>query len=140
MKTWKPDTCECHIEEVYNGTEVVGGGQVLNKCQAHTDVPDDELYDVLLNKENRVKNGLHRVLLGHDEIKTLGLHKMTRQKDGTDVAELKDGVEYKWQFEGTGKNRVLKAEIVGATLTKNQKDAIKSLCDEKHGVGRVDIL
>jgi len=140
MKTWKPDTCECHIEEVYNGTEIVGGGQVLNKCQAHADVPDNELYDVLLNKENRVKNGFHRILLGHDNLKTLGLHKMTKQKDGTDVAELKDGVEYKWQFEGTGKNRVLKAEIVGATLTKNQKDAIKALCDTNHGQGKVDIL
>lgn len=140
MKTWKPDTCECCIEEVYNGTDIVGGGEVVKKCAVHTDVPDEELYDVLLNKENRVKNGLHRVLLGHDEIKTLGLHKMTRQKDGTDVAELKDGVEYKWQFEGTGKNRVLKAEIVGATLTKNQKDAIKALVEEKHGQGRVTIL
>lgn len=140
MKIWKPDTCECVIEEIYNGVEIVGGGEVVKKCAVHTDVPDEELYDVLLNKENRVKNAVERVLLGHDNLKTLGLHKMTRQKDGTDVVELKDGVEYKWQFEGTGKNRVLKAEIVGAMLTKGQKDAIKTLVDERCGEGRVNVL
>ena len=143
MKTWKPDTCECEVEEIYNGTEIVNGGQVLSKCIAHQSVSDTELYGVLYanpDGENKRKNQMLRVLLGYESVKGLGLEETKKNQDGSDAGlGLKEGIEYKWNFEGSGKDRVLQVEIKGANLTKAQKDAIKDLSDTRFGVGKVGI-
>lgn len=108
-------------------------------CAAHSVIPDHgELYDTMMD-EGRRMCGVHRILLGLEDQKDLGLHQTKRVKN-EDVVDFKDGVEYKWEFEGTGKNRTLKVRVVGASLTKNQKDSIKASCDQKHGAGRVEIL
>ena len=149
MKTWKPDTCECMVEEIYDGSNIVGGGQVLHKCEAHRDVPDDELYGVLYSTdltqpptgENARKNMVLRILLGHEEIKGLGLEETKTNPDGSEAGlGLKAGVEYGWSFSGTGKDRVLRVEVKGATLTKAKKDSIRALCGRKFGVGKVEIV
>lgn len=143
MRTWKPDTCECVIEELYNGTEIIGGGQVVKKCAAHSTVLDSELYGVLFanpDGENKMKNQIYRTLLGYDEIKNLGLEKITKDKEGRDVIGLADGVEYNWSFEGTGKNRILNVEVKGKALTKGQKDSIKALGDQKFGAGKIKVI
>jgi hypothetical protein len=142
MKTWRPDTCECWVEEIYNGAEIIGMGQILKKCTVHQDVLDEELYGVLYtnpDSENKMKNKIHSILLGQDSIKDLGLHKKII-KDGQETSELNDGVEYAWSFSGVGKDRKLEVEIKGATLTKAQKKSIKDLGDEKFGVGKVKVL
>lgn len=140
MKTWQPDTCDCKVEELYNGTEIVGMGEVINKCAVHASVPDNQLYDVILNKENRVKNQMLRVLLGYEEIKDLGLEEAKTNDDGSSAGlGLKDGIKYDWSFTGEGANRILNVEITGTNLTKNQKDAIKALCDTKFGEGKVSL-
>ena len=144
MKTWKPDTCGCEIEEIYNGTEIVGGGEVLKKCVAHTSVPDDQLYGVLYSNpdgENKRKNQMLRILLGHEDIKDLGLEEEKTNPDGSSGGlGLKSGIDYSWSFEGTGKNRVLKVEVKGANLLKSQKDSIVALCDTKFGTGKVEVV
>lgn len=144
MKTWKPDTCECLIEEIYNGKDIVGGGQVLEKCLAHQNVPDNELYGVLYSNpdgENKRKNQVFRILLGYESVKGLGLEEAKTDPEGNDVGlGLKKGIEYNWSFEGTGKNRVLKVDVKGASLSILQKAAIKTLCDTKFGVGKVEVL
>lgn len=144
MKTWKPDTCNCLVEEIYNGTNIVGGGAVLKKCEDHAGVPDNELYGVLyLNPdgENKRKNQMFRILLGYEEIKDLGLEEMKKNEKGEDAGlGLKVGIDYIWSFEGTGANRVLKVEIKGANLSKIQKDAIKALSDTKFGEGKIEII
>jgi hypothetical protein len=144
MKTWKPDTCDCIVEEIYQGTEIIGGGQVLRKCEDHSTISDAELYGVLYanpDGENKRKNQMLRILLGLEDVKGLGLEDVRKNADGSDAGlGLKQGVEYRWSFEGTGKNRVLKVEVKGANLLKLQKDAIKDLCDKKFGVGKVEIL
>lgn len=134
MKTWKPDTCECVIEELYSGKEIIGGGKVISKCLAHLNVDDLELYDVLLNKENRPKNIVYRILLGYEDIKDLGLNEI---KDGVKV--LKHGIEYKWNFQGVGSDRKLIVEVKGANLSKSNKDSIIALCDTKFRKGKVEI-
>jgi hypothetical protein len=143
MKTWKPDTCDCVIEEIYQGTEIVGGGQVVKKCAAHSTVEDKDLYGVLYanpDGENKVKNQMYRVLLGMEDVKGLGLEKVTKNKEGNDVIELADGVDYKWTFDGLGYNRKLKVEVKGAALTKAKKDNIKAHADAKFGNGKVEII
>ena len=143
MKTWKPDTCNCVIEEIYQGTEIVGGGQVVKKCDHHSAVADEDLYGVLYanpDGENKVKNQMYRVLLGMEDVKGLGLEKITKNKEGNDITELADGVEYKWSFDGVGYDRKLKVEVKGATLTKGKKDSIKAHADTKFGAGKVNII
>jgi|CXWL01.1.fsa_nt_gi hypothetical protein len=141
MKTWKPDTCDCHVEEIYDLTGIKSMGQVLTKCIVHQTVADADLYDVLLNKENRVKNRVYRILLGYEEIKDLGLEEPKKNQDGTDAGPgLKVGIEYAWNFVGTGANRVLQAEIKGSALTKAKKDELKALCDTKFGLGKVEVI
>lgn len=144
MKTWKPDTCECLIEEIYNGTEIIGGGQVLKKCQAHESVADNDLYGVLYSNpdgENKRKNQMLRILLGHEDIKDLGLEEAKTNPDGSSAGlGLKQGIEYTWSFEGTGANRKLKVELKGAILSKQQKDAISALSETKFGSNKVEII
>ena len=81
MKTWKPDTCECLVEEIYNGTQIVGGGQVLKKCPAHAALADNEIYGVLYSNpdgENKRKNQMLRILLGYEDVKDLGLEELKK--------------------------------------------------------------
>lgn len=143
MRTWTPDTCPapgCIIEEIYDGPTITGGGVVVRKCSAHKGVPDEELYDVLLNKENRPKNIVFRILLGHEDIKGLGLEELKTNQDGSSAGlGLKVGIEYVWEFIGDGKDRILNFEVKGAALTEQQKLDIITLCDTKFGVGKVEI-
>ena len=108
MKTWKPDTCECLVEEIYNCAEIVGGGQVLKKCIVHQGVADDELYGILYSNpdgENKRKNQVLNILLGYEAIKDLGLEEAKTNDDGSDGGlGLKNGLEYDWSFTGTGKD------------------------------------
>lgn len=140
MKTWRPDTCECVIEELYSGTDIIGGGQVLKKCVAHNGVADSELYDVILNQENRPKNRMLRALLGYESVKGLGLEESKKNADGSDAGlGLKQGVSYSWSFSGSGKNRILHIGVTGATLTDQQKNALKSFADAAFGENKVAI-
>lgn len=143
MKTWKPDTCKCEIEEIYSGTEITGGGQVITKCLAHKDVADEDLYGVLYanpDGENKMKNQVFRILLGYEEIKDLDIAEEKFEKGKSQGLELKDGIEYDWHFEGEGASRVLKVEVKGTDLTQEKKDQISDLCIEKFGEGKVEII
>lgn len=132
MKTWKPDTCGCHIEEIYVGTEITGAGAILDKCTVHQSVLDEELYDTI-RSENTRKNQTFRVLLGLEGV-DLGISET--KKEGL---ALKEGIEYKWGFTGEGKDRVLTVEVPGANLVKEGKDSIKAVADTKFGEGKVEI-
>lgn len=144
MKTWKPDTCDCLVEEIYEGTTIIGGGQVLRKCPAHQDVSNSELYGILYSNpdsENKRKNIAHRILLGQESIKDLGLEEMKKNQDGSNAGlGLKPGIEYSWSFTGTGKNRVLRMEVKGANLPQNKKDEITFLCVSKFGNGKIELI
>lgn len=144
MKTWKPDTCECLVEEIYSGTTITGGGQVLNKCTAHTSVEDEDLYGVLqanFDSEGKRKNGVERILLSYDVIKDLGLEEMKKDDQGLDAGlGFKPGVKYIWSFQGTGANRTLQVEVVGGNLTLLQKTEIETLCNTKFGINKVEVI
>lgn len=146
-QNWTPDTCECTLEEEYdkdNINAVMTCSRVIKKCVAHQDILDSELYGVLYanpDGENKRKNQLHRILLGYESVKGLGLEETKINPDGSNAGlGFKNGIEYSWSFEGTGKDRVLKAEIKGASLNAAQKNAIKALANTKFGIGKVEIL
>lgn len=135
MKTWSPDTCRCKIEEIYDGSTIVGGGEVLKKCADHADLSDGELYDTI-NSENTRKNLFRRLLLGIDAPELqLGLEET--KADGS--KELIAGCEYVWSFEGTGKDRVLRAAIKGANLELSDKAALTVECEARFGKGKIEV-
>lgn len=146
MRLWSPDTCvktgtACIIEEIYDGNEIIGGGQVLFKCEIHKDIPDDELYEILLNGENRVKNHVHRLLCGHEEIKDLGLHENKYNQDSSYAGVgLKKAIEYDWEFEGDPKDRKFKFRVKGADIKRHHKDLIHAHLETRFGKHKVEFI
>jgi len=123
-QTWRPDTCECVIEE-----EVVDGeitpGDIISKCSAHSGVADGDLYGVLIGNtdgENKRKNLIHAYLVNE-----LGI-------------EFGETIEYVWSFSGTGADRVLSVEVVGGNLTQDQKDQVQDYADTTFGAGKVEVI
>lgn len=141
MRTWKPDTCECHIEEIYEGSNIVGGGQVLNKCAAHASIPDDQLYGVLYanaDGENKRKNRIERFLLGLDGT-NFNLSESVTNPDGSVSVKWKGGVTFSWSWTGTGADRTLNITVTGVSLTTNQRNAINTWCATNFGANKVVI-
>lgn len=134
MKLWRPDTCGCCVEEIYNGTEIVGMGAVITKCEKHASVPDHALYNVILNKENRPKNQVERFLVGM-EGEDLGLGEL----DASGSYVFRNGMGFNWQFLGEGENRTLQISVFGKTLTQQQKTRAQTWLDNKFGAGKVTL-
>lgn len=142
MKIWRPDTCGCAIEELYENETIIGGGQVITKCAAHDVVPDEELYGVLYanpDGENKMKNLMHRALLGYDGL-DLGVSEQKMSRHGDVVRELKEGIEFDWSFEGKGKNRKLKVGIKGKNLSVVEKAALRAEGERLFGSKRIDVV
>jgi hypothetical protein len=147
MKTWTPDTCPspgCIIEEIYNGTDIVGAGAIVRKCAAHANVPDADLYGVLYsnpNGENKMKNAIYSILLGIDEPQLdlkLSQSKPNVFSGGNDLV-LKDGVTFDWNFKGSDDSRVIECTINGSAVTPTQKLALQDVLDTKFEVGKAVI-
>lgn len=137
MRTWKPDTCDCKVEELYNGTQIIGMGQVLNKCPAHQSIPDNELYAVIYtnpDSEQKRKNLFHGHLLDNPK-----LAKLVTKPDGQEVREFNSGISYEWSFSGTGKDRILNVNIKNNNLSANEKKALKDFADANFGNGKIEI-
>jgi hypothetical protein len=109
MKLWRPSYCACIVEEIYAGTEIVGGGQVIRKCVPHQAVPDAALWDMLLNKESRPAMTAYRALLADDAIAESTLDQ------GQVVRKPKAGTDIRFSYEGTGENRDLVVTLEGGT-------------------------
>lgn len=88
-------------------------------CPAHASVGESsDLYDVVLS-EGKTMCGVERSLLGYDDDSV----KLADVKENGERT-LKEGIEYKWSFEGEGRKRTLKVEVVGGDLTVAQKEKI----------------
>ena len=61
-QNWRPDTCECSIEEEYDRdipNSEITCSKVIKKCTAHQDIADTDLYGVIYanpDGENKRKN------------------------------------------------------------------------------------
>lgn len=112
-------------------------------CPFHSSIGEKkELYDVMLDEGKRCM-GVKRILLGDENFPAVRAitEKVSevKRENGSDFKDFREGVEYKWEFEGTGKDRVLKVRVDGANLSQAEKKQIKDLTDEKFGVGRVEV-
>lgn len=139
MKIWKPDTCNCIIEEIYNGNEILGGGAIVKKCESHKNVPDNELYGVLYSNpdgENKRKNTLYKHFLENNKGV---ISEDIEQDDGSVITKFKKGINFNWSFSGLDKDRVLEVEITGAEIQKSVKDSARSVSEGVFGVGKVII-
>ena len=99
-------------------------GDVISKCSAHSGVADGDLYGVLIGNtdgENKRKNLIYAYLVNE-----MGI-------------EFGETVEYIWSFSGSGADRVLSAEAVGANLTQDQKDQVQDYADTTFGSGKVEV-
>jgi len=134
LTTWHSDTCGCIIEFDDNIIESNGRNKV-NKihywCALHNtpDIVDDkDLYDTAL-ADNQRKNILHGKIM--EQFPSLVDDQGPRGK------KLKDGINYKFVFNGLGKNRTLEVELEGANLNTADKKKIKDIADTSFGNGKV---
>lgn len=151
---WKPDTCECVINQVHDDvlnlwsaeeTFTNKQGKVFEtvRCSAHASINDvEELYGVLYKNpdgENKVKNLMEKHFL---EDSNAGVSEEVDDPSDSSkkIRRFKQGIKYTWRFEGTGKNRKLRCGIEGATMLKAKKDAIQNHADQAFGAGRVEML
>lgn len=120
MRTWEPDTCGCCVEELYTDGVPVGIGQIIRRCDAHAGVADGDLYEVLLNGENRRKNAIQfHVVSG-----ALGV----------------EGASIGWSFAGVDAERQLSVWITGVASTPELRAALQSFCDGEFGPGKVTVV
>lgn len=142
-QVWHPDTCGCVIDELCEGSTIVGPGRVLKKCPPHAAIADEDLYGVLYanpDGENRRKNRLLRMLLGHDNPElNLGLSELRPAAGGRQALALREGVEFSWSFSGEGRDRVLHVSVPGAGLSAAKKSALQGACDIRFGAGKVQV-
>ena len=146
LQTWKPDTCNCKFEEEYDNedsTVPMTCTKVIEKCQIHLSIADEDLYGVIYanaDGENKRKNQMHRILLGYDEIKDLGLEEVKVDENDRESVNFKKGIKYIWSFEGDGKDRVLVVDVKGAVIDAPQKKLIQSLCNKRFGKNKVKVI
>lgn len=78
---WNPDTCNCSFQVNHDWTE----HEVLKKCTAHAAFSTEEVFEQVLEKENKVKNRLCSYLE-----KKHGSQRIKAMKDAN-LAEGQDG-------------------------------------------------
>ena len=140
FQKWTPDTCKCIFEESHNPSDSSYGvkfSKVLSKCDDHLNTPDNNLYDVIYlnaDSEQKLKNGIYKELT---ENNALGFSKeVTDDLNGT-TRQLKDGLDYKWRFEGRDSARILYVKISGTTLSSSVRNTLNSWITTKFGTGKV---
>lgn len=129
IQTWKPDTCDCVIEERHAEGAGVVFERVVSKCSLHTVIVDGSLHGLVL-VENRRKNMIHKRLV---ETPSLGLGETNAE--GSFVFKL--GIGFTWVWSGTGESRVITITVTGTALTAPQRSALHGELDAEFGVGKV---
>jgi hypothetical protein len=113
-------------------------GRVLNQCPAHASVPDGALYAAMM-REGHQLCGVLRLLLGEEDEASITavVTQITEAKthpNGSSAGRgFKTGIEYRWQFSGTGESRVFQFEVVGANLKVQEKAAVRAALSSRFG-------
>ena len=135
---WSPDTCDCIIEYTWDDdgsppeNRIHIPSNIVTKCPAHQTVATtEEVYDTVLNKENRRKNLAFQLALDNTPEGLLYILDQNSQK------LLKQGITYEFNFTGVAPNRVLNIKFNGVTLTANQRNGVQNKIDELYGAGNV---
>lgn len=124
---WSPDTCDCVLEydDQFNLINVV------QRCTAHQNLANNAAVYNTVKDENPRKN------IGLDLILQNGPASLfdTDSESGNRV--FKRGITVNWVWSGTAPDRVLTLNVIGITLTTNQKNAIKTFLDNRFGANKV---
>jgi hypothetical protein len=147
---YSPDTCSCTLEYEGDADSCIVSGKftVINKCEVHKKVDDKDLLDVVLNKENRVKNGFHAQMEEIPDLvevrnvtasapvgEKIKIGELPKAPETRQEVKFKDSIGFSYYFEGEGKDRVFHAITVG--VENKHKETLQSAMDEKHGEGKV---
>lgn len=122
MTRWRPDTCDCIIDvEDWD----LGIATIVSACKYHQGLSDKDHFDVVYNKENKLKNQVLAEVVNNVssivEIKTPESveYSVEYDKDGNiitskkivpAVVDLKTGVSFHFAFD---KNRQLNVVFAG---------------------------
>lgn len=136
VRTWRPDTCECVINQQYDDAAnpiVLSIHSVISRCSQHTNLTNDvDLYNVV-NDENPRKNYALGHILDNAPTSFFDIN-----EDGSRT--FKKGITASWNYTGEVGNRVLTITVTGITLTTNQKNAIQTKLNERFGISNVVIV
>jgi len=131
---WTPDTCKCAFDVLVVNDDWQFD-RVARKCYAHADVADAELYDLVLNGENRRKNRLEWELK-KDPALGLSEEKPERVVNGQRVeahVDFRDDVSFAWRFSGSGKGRVLEFSVAGPTIDAQKRAEVQAVVEAAVG-------
>ena len=140
LMTWKPDTCDCVLEESHDPSDSSYGvkfSRVISKCSSHEDLPDNAIYGAVYsnsNSDQKRKNLLEKFLIETD---SLGVSEEVLQDDGTTMRQFKKGITYTWNFTGKGNSRILNVSLSGVTLGNPVKATINTFLSSTFGSGKV---
>lgn len=116
----------------------------IKVCQHHTVLgATGSLYDTMNDECKRVA-GVTRLLLGIDSnvaTKAISDRVAELKQEGEDASlKFKPGIDCRFSFEGSGNNRKLVAELVGDSISTNEKSALNNFLKGKFGSNKAEIL
>jgi hypothetical protein len=56
------------------------------------------------------------------------------------MVQLKNNITYDFSWSGTAPDRVLNISFTGITLTNQQKNTIRTVLNNRFGIGKVNVL
>jgi hypothetical protein len=135
----KNGCCECVMHYVYE-LDGLGRRQTFHvkRCSAHAALGDIAAVHDAIDDEVRRRGAVYRLALGLDPSHPLNLG-ITTANAGGGVVEKPD-VEIRLSFSGTGTNRPLSVELVGAGVPPSAKIQLRAACNTRFGNGVVTVL
>lgn len=103
---WHSPTCECVLIETHDDSRpddtAAWTGVPEKKCAIHASVPDADVYDVVLRKENQPSQRARAALLEIDEL---------TEMDDQGNPKFIHGAETEFTFEGEGTDRTIRIRL-----------------------------
>lgn len=139
LQRWSPDTCGCVFIQSFDDELLIDKVEIFHEsteviCDDHKGLEKNEHYDIVLNKENRVKNG-H---IKHIE-SFVNLTIQNENDNGEISNQMHPKLVHLWRFTGKGKNRTLEVQFGKKIITDEHKKKLQNMADKEFGIGKVII-
>lgn len=138
---WNPDTCECIIDYSWDDTtseddRVVTPTTIVQRCTAHENLQEGDVNTHFnsVTDENRRKNYTVHEILQNGPSSLYDIN----EADGSKT--FKNGVSVNWSWSGTAPDRIMTIEVIGVTLTTQQKNVIQNVLNNRFGIDKVVIV
>jgi len=135
ITTWRPDTCDCELN--YEWDETVAQDKrvhtinSISVCIAHKNIATKEQIWDKVREENTTKN----IVLGLILDNFPNLVSESQNENGDTVKRLKQGIEYKWEFD---ENRNLIIDLQSASGV--EKSVLLTFLKDKFGLNKIRIV